>query len=579
MLKTTIAMLLTAAIAMGVHAAPDDEVRLTLIETSDVHGNFFPYDFLAGGKPGSGSLARAATYIDSLRQARGDDSVILLDNGDILQGQPTAYYYNFIDTTATHLCADVLNYMRYDAVTVGNHDIEAGHDVYDRWVRECRMPVLAANAIRCEDGEPYFKPYTIIERRGIRVAVLGMITTGIPQWVPKNLWEGMEFKAIEDIANRYMPQLRNEADVVVGLFHTGMGNPERYTPLGESVAEAIARRVPGFDIIFCGHDHRIASRTVVNSEGGRTLILNPGANADALAQAEITLHRDSANGITTMHVGGKNIALSQQKPSKTFMKRFEAPCKAVRDFVTQKVGRSRATMDTRPSAFGPSAFVDFIHEMQLRISGAEISFAAPLAFDAAIARGHITVADVFNLYRYENMLYVMELSGREIKDYLEFSYDGWTQQMTSPDDHLLRFRSDAANLTEPQQRLQTPNFNFDSAAGIRYTVDVRQPRGSRITILGMADGQPFSLDSTYRCALNSYRGNGGGRHLTEGAGIAADSLEDRIVWRSDRDLRYYMMQYIRQQGTVSPKALGLWKFIPEDWARKARKADEELLWK
>ena len=579
MLKTTIAMLLTAAIALGVHAAPDDEVRLTLIETSDVHGNFFPYDFLAGGKPGSGSLARAATYIDSLRQARGDDSVILLDNGDILQGQPTAYYYNFIDTTATHLCADVLNYMRYDAVTVGNHDIEAGHDVYDRWVRECRMPVLAANAIRCEDGEPYFKPYTIIERRGIRVAVLGMITTGIPQWVPKNLWEGMEFKAIEDIANRYMPRLRNEADVVVGLFHSGMGNPERYTPLGESVAEAIARRVPGFDIIFCGHDHRIASRTVVNSEGGRTLILNPGANADALAQAEITLHRDSANGITTMHVGGKHIALSQQKPSKTFMKRFEAPCKAVRDFVTQKVGRSRATMDTRPSAFGPSAFVDFIHEMQLRISGAEISFAAPLAFDAAIARGHITVADVFNLYRYENMLYVMELSGREIKDYLEFSYDGWTQQMTSPDDHLLRFRSDAASLTEPQQRLQTPNFNFDSAAGIRYTVDVRQPRGSRITILGMADGRPFSPDSTYRCALNSYRGNGGGRHLTEGAGIAADSLEDRIVWRSDRDLRYYMMQYIRQQGTVSPKALGLWKFIPEDWTRKARKADEELLWK
>ena len=578
MLKTLL-MLLSATFALGVRAASDNEVHLTLIETSDVHGNFFPYDFLAGGKPGSGSLARAATYIDSLRLARGDDSVILLDNGDILQGQPTAYYYNFIDTTATHLCADVFNHMRYDAVTVGNHDIEAGHDVYDRWARECRMPVLGANAIRCKDGSPYFLPYTIIERHGIRVAVLGMITTGIPQWVPQNLWEGMEFQAIEDIANHYMPRLRHEADVVVGLFHSGMGNPERYTPLGESVAEAIARRVPGFDIIFCGHDHRIANRTVVNSEGGRTLILNPGANAEALAQAEITVRRDAEHGFTTMHVGGKTVDLRQQEPSETFMKRFEEPCNAVRKFVTEKVGRSRATMDTRPSFFGPSAFVDFIHEMQLQISGAEISFAAPLAFDATIARGDITVSDVFNLYRYENMLYVMELSGREIKDYLEFSYDGWTAQMTSPDDHLLRFRSDAANLKEPQQRLQTPNFNFDSAAGIRYTVDVRQPRGSRITILGMADGRPFCPDSTYRCALNSYRGNGGGRHLTEGAGIPAAELERRTVWRSDRDLRYYMLQYIRQQGTVSPKALGLWKFIPEDWARKARKADEELLWK
>lgn len=576
MLKTLL-MLLSATFALGVRAASDNEVHLTLIETSDVHGNFFPYDFLAGGKPGSGSLARAATYIDSLRLARGDDSVILLDNGDILQGQPTAYYYNFIDTTATHLCADVLNHMRYDAVTVGNHDIEAGHDVYDRWARQCRMPVLGANAIRCKDGSPYFLPYTIIERHGIRVAVLGMITTGIPQWVPQNLWEGMEFQAIEDIANHYMPRLRHEADVVVGLFHSGMGNPERYTPLGESVAEAIARRVPGFDIIFCGHDHRIANRTVVNSEGGRTLILNPGANAEALAQAEITVRRDAEHGFTTMHVGGKTVDLRQQEPSETFMKRFEEPCNAVRKFVTEKVGRSRATMDTRPSFFGPSAFVDFIHEMQLQISGAEISFAAPLAFDATIARGDITVSDVFNLYRYENMLYVMELSGREIKDYLEFSYDGWTAQMTSPDDHLLRFRSDAANLKEPQQRLQTPNFNFDSAAGIRYTVDVRQPRGSRITILGMADGRPFCPDSTYRCALNSYRGNGGGRHLTEGAGIPAAELDRRTVWRSDRDLRYYMLQYIRRQGTVSPKPLDLWRFIPEDWAEKARKTDERLL--
>lgn len=576
MLKTLL-MLLSATFALGVRAASDNEVHLTLIETSDVHGNFFPYDFLAGGKPGSGSLARAATYIDSLRLARGDDSVILLDNGDILQGQPTAYYYNFIDTTATHLCADVLNHMRYDAVTVGNHDIEAGHDVYDRWARQCQMPVLGANAIRCKDGSPYFLPYTIIERHGIRVAVLGMITTGIPQWVPQNLWEGMEFQAIEDIANHYMPRLRHEADVVVGLFHSGMGNPERYTPLGESVAEAIARRVPGFDIIFCGHDHRIANRTVVNSEGGRTLILNPGANAEALAQAEITVRRDAEHGFTTMHVGGKTVDLRQQEPSETFMKHFEEPCNAVRKFVTEKVGRSRATMDTRPSFFGPSAFVDFIHEMQLQISGAEISFAAPLAFDATIARGDITVSDVFNLYRYENMLYVMELSGREIKDYLEFSYDGWTAQMTSPDDHLLRFRSDAANLKEPQQRLQTPNFNFDSAAGIRYTVDVRQPRGSRITILGMADGRPFCPDSTYRCALNSYRGNGGGRHLTEGAGIPAAELDRRTVWRSDRDLRYYMLQYIRRQGTVSPKPLDLWRFIPEDWAEKARKTDERLL--
>lgn len=197
--------------------------------------------------------------------------------------------------------------------------------------------------------------------------------------------------------------------------------------------------------------------------------------------------------------------------------------------------------------------------------------------DASIPEGDIHVRDMFNLYRYENMLYVMQLTGREVKDYLEFSYARWTAQMHAPTDHMLLFRANAHELTDAWQRLQYPSFNFDSAAGICYTVDLTKPTGQKITITQMADGSPFSLSKTYRCAVNSYRGNGGGYLLTQGAGIPSAELPKRIVWSTDKDLRYYLMTRIEQLGVISPAPLNQWHFIPEDWATQARKKDEPLL--
>lgn len=569
-------LLAFAAFGLGV-SAQSQQVDLTFLATSDVHGNYLPYDFI-NAQPGKGSLARVATYVNQLRQQVGRDAVVLLDNGDILQGQPTAYYYNFIDTTSTHLCAQVLNEMGYDAATVGNHDVETGHAVYDRWTRDCQFPVLAANAVSTATATPYWKPYTILERKGVKIAVFGLITPAIPQWLPENLWRGIRFEDMVRTARHYMPQLRAEADVVVGLFHSGVGKSGTQPEGAEHAALQVAREVPGFDLIFCGHDHRLANQSVLNTAGDSVLVLNPAANAEAVAQAQLRLQFD----------GKKWVKLSQQgewaqvdnlQPDAAFMKTFAPQYATVKAFTEEIIGQNEATMETLPAFFGPSAFIDFIHTLQLAISGADLSFAAPLSFDAVIPKGAIRVSDMFNLYRYENMLYTMRLTGREVKDYLEYSYAGWVAQMKKPTDHLLLFRANAEQLSDSWQRLRTPSFNFDSAAGLRYTVDVTKPAGQRITITSLADGRPFSLDATYLCAINSYRGNGGGRLLTEGAGIPAEELSSRIVRATDKDLRYYLMQAIRQRGTIHPAPLNQWKFIPEDWAAQARKRDEQLLLK
>lgn len=555
------------------------EIQLSLYETSDVHGAFFPYDFI-DRKPTAGSLARVANYVKRQRAERGNDRVVLLDNGDILQGQPSAYYYNFIDTTSTHLCAAIMNYMQYDAGTVGNHDVETGHAVYDRWVKDCQFPLLGANAVRTDNQAPYWKPYTLIERQGLRIAVMGMITPGVPNWLPNDLWRGMTFEDIKTTASHWIKVVREKekADLVVGLFHSGMGKAEQKYPKADNAAQYVAREVPGFDIIFCGHDHREACRKVANTAGDSVLIVNPGANALYLAAADVKV-KLKGKKVEGIEVKGYLVDMQGEEPDADFCQTFQPQEKEVRDFTEKVIGHSTNTLETRPAFFGSSAFIDFIHSLQLSIGKADISFAAPLSFDAAIPAGDIRVSDMFNLYKYENLLYVMRMSGKEVKDYLEFSYANWTQQMKQADDHLLLFNPKTLHSSDAWQRLQHSSYNFDSAAGICYTVDVTQPAGQKITILSMADGKPFSPEAHYRVAVNSYRGNGGGGHLTQGAGIPKDQLSQRIVWTTEKDLRYYLMQEIIRLGQVNPQPLNQWRFIPEDWVKAASERDAQLLFK
>lgn len=259
------------------------------------------------------------------------------------------------------------------------------------------------------------------------------------------------------------------------------------------------------------------------------------------------------------------------------MRHFAVQYGAVEKFVSKKIGVFTEDLSTRPAYFGSSAFIDFIHSLQLDISGADISFAAPLSFDAQIKKGDIRVSDMFNLYKYENMLYVMKLSGKEIKDFLEESYYMWTNQMKSPEDHLLWLKEKRTAGAEDRASFQNFSFNFDSAAGIIYTVDVTKPKGEKVTIVSMADGAPFRMDHIYKVALNSYRGNGGGELLTKGSGIPQEKLKERIIFSTDKDLRFYLMQYIEKKGTLNPRALNQWKFIPEEWVKPAAERDYEYL--
>ncbi len=551
----------------------EKEVTIKIIETSDVHGNFFPYNFIER-KEWSGGLARVYSFLQEQRAQYGDNC-LFMDNGDILQGQPTAYYYNFIDTVSTHIVAEMMNFMGCVVGNMGNHDVETGHAVYDRWVKQCNFPVLGANIINNATGKPYLKPYEILQRDGVKIAVLGMITPAIPSWLPEQLWSGLHFEEMEPCARKWVKVIKEKEnpDVIVGLFHAGKSGNK----LGSVVEDAsmdVAKRVPGFDIVLMGHDHARECVQVVNVAGDSVLIIDPASNANVVS--DVTLKVTLKDGkVVRKKVDAKLTDMNKYPVSEAFMQRFTSQYKAVDDFVSRKIGTISRTITTKDAYFGSSPFIDLIHKLQLEISGAEISFAAPLSFKAMIKEGDIRVSDMFNLYKFENMLYVMQLSGKEVKGFLEMAYAIWTNRMKTPEDHLLLFEEPV----EEGKRANFKNFsfNFDSAAGIYYTVDVTKPQGDKVTILSMADGNPFSMDKIYKVALNSYRGNGGGDLLTLGAGVPKQDLAKRIIFATDKDLRYYLMQYIEQEKVLHPHAMHHWKFIPEEWTVPAAKRDYQLL--
>lgn len=556
--------------------------KVIILETTDVHGAILPYDFIEKSDL-KASLASVSGYLKKSGIKR--EELVLLDNGDNLQGQPQEYYYNFIDTVSPHFNSQVMNYMGYDAATVGNHDIEAGHSVYDRIRKEYSFPMLAANAVDIKTGKPYFEPYTIIIRNKLKIAVFGLVTPSIPNSLPPELYSGMEFKDMVETAKKWMPEiLKEKPDVVVGLFHSGWdkeyGSRKGNDYMDENGSAAIAYNVPGFDIIFNGHDHAIVNEIIVNSSGDSVLILDGGSRGEKIAAATVTVAGKRKNRVGRVSAKGEIIDVKDYLPDEEFLQKFAENDKVIRAYVDKVIGESAAAVSSRESFFGSSAFTDMIHSVQLEVSGADISFSAPLSFDVEIKKGDVTVGDMFKLYRFENMLYTMKLSGSEILKYLEYSYSLWFNTMKGKNDHLINFRTGSdgrAVLSNGRGRLRNLSYNFDSAAGIDYTVDVSKPAGSRVIIKSFSDGGKFEMDKMYLVAVNSYRGTGGGGHFYEGAGLTPDELRSRLISSTEKDLRYYILLSVAKKKRLDAFPMNNWKVIPEEWVKAGRQKDFPLL--
>ena len=521
MKRLTFMIALTALLAS---CAPKEK-DLVFIETTDTHGR---YD----------EFGMEAFIIKDMKSVLGEN-LILLDNGDNMQGTPFQYCSNQ-DAEHPNLVSEALNYFPYDVVGVGNHDIEAGRKVFDRVYAEMKMPVVCANVLDEATGEPYFTPYIILNRyKNYKVAVLGLLTPYVVTWVPDRLRSGLRFEQLEAAAEKWVKiiQDKEHPDLIVGLFHSGwepmaQNLPEDH-PLGrENATKWVAEHVPGFDLIFYGHDHRARAEKIVNIVGDTVCVLNSGCRGQNLAMAIV---RNVKKGqkpkidISLMPASDES-----NKVDEDFLNRLQPYLNRAEAYKNQDVAKLPISISSDEAFNGPCLWVDEIHRCQFETVEAEgihadISMAAPLSGGKTLEAGMLKVSDFFTWYPFENSLAVMSLTGKEVKDFLEYAYE-----------------------------MKNPIYNFDSGAGIIYEVSDKKPMGERIKIISMADGTPFDMDKTYNVVMNSYRSMGGGNHLINGIGWAQEEIKDHVVWQSDRDLRSLFIDWAAKKGTLDSEPLNCW---------------------
>ena len=574
-MKRIFTIILAASAIASCCGPKDGEYTFRLLTTNDVHGRYF--DSLYVADETVNALTNIAWYADSIRTADGPDNVILLDAGDCLQGDNAAYYFNYIDTASTHLYARMTEYIGYDAVVVGNHDIETGHKVYDRMVRTMKVPFLAANAIRTDDGKPYFQEYVTLKRHGLNITVIGFTNPNIKGWLSPGLWEGMTFESLIPMAQETVDRVvaKEKSDVVIVAVHAGTGAGDG--AVLESQGLDLFQSLRGVDFVVTAHDHR-----PVTYQNDSICLINAGSHCRNLGVGTVTLKVENGEVVSRslkaelLPVDKTNVDV---KMHEVFRKDFEA----VKAFTLKEVGQLRTDLRTRDAYSGMSDYLNLIHTLSLGCTPAQISFAAPLTFNGFIEAGTLVYNDLFTIYPYENQLFVVRMSGKEIKDYLEYSYNAWINTVSSSDDRLLKI-TDRPDPRTGQKSWSFINrsYNFDSAGGLVYTVDVTKPHGQRISIKSLADGSAFEESSEYNVAMTSYRASGGGSIMREGAGIDTDNIASRVV-AYHPEIREILYDYLMNNGEISPErigdpaVIGHWKFIPESLAEKALQRDMDLL--
>lgn len=568
--------ILAALLCLAACSAPKDgEYTIHLLTTNDVHGRYFDSLYVEDAvRP---SLIAVSAHVDSLRTLWGAENVVLLDAGDCLQGDNASFYFNFIDTVSTHLYARMVDYIGYDAVVVGNHDIETGHSVYDRVVKDMKTPFLAANAVKVKNAKPYFKDYVILEKAGLKVAVIGFTNANIRNWLSPVLWSGMEFKSIVPMAQEIVDMVRGKEkpDVVIVATHSGTGLGDG--SLLEAQGMDLYKSLSGVDFVVCAHDHR----PVVHHNDSICLV-NSGSHCNNLGHGQITLRYENGK-LVSKSISGGLVPVDKNRGDVKMRNVFAADYKAVKDFTIMEVGTLLTDLATRDAYTGMSEYLNLLHTLSLRCSPAQLSLAAPLTFDGYVKEGTILFNDLFTIYPFENQLYVIRMTGKEFKDCMEYSYDKWINTVSSASENVLKI----VNAPDPRTGMKAWSFvnrpyNFDSAGGLFYEVDITKPYGQRVNVLSLADGSSFDETAQYNVAVTSYRANGGGGILGEGAGIDTGKIDERVVdyYPEIRDILYdYLLEYKVIDPTVTGNAslIGGWKFVPEEIAGPALARDMELL--
>ncbi|ADL69813.1 5'-Nucleotidase domain protein [Thermoanaerobacterium thermosaccharolyticum DSM 571] len=527
-----------------------NETTITVLATSDVHGNLVPWDY-SSAKEANQGLSKVAGYVDQVRSE--NPNVVLVDNGDTIQGTPLSYYYDKIDTKSEYPMAKAMGAMHYDTWTLGNHEFNYGLDVLNRVIADMEkenIHVLSANTYK-DDGTNFVEPYyikTITTPMGdVKVGILGLTTKEIPSWEDKSHYAGLKFNDLVEEANKWVPKVRAAgADIVVVAMHSGEESPSDTIP--ENQVKAVAQGVNGIDAIIAGHTHAVIQMdTFKNPEGKDVIVTEPGKWGQYVSRIDFNLTKDENGKWTIDSKTSKAVAMdSSIKPDENIMQLAEPYQEATLKYVGTKIGTASGDFLGKDQLTKETALMDLINKVQKYYAKTDLSIAAPLSSTAQILKGDVTIQDMMSVYVFENYLYGIKMTGKQLKDWMEWSVR-YYQQVKSPDDPITKDKT-----------LNIPDYNLDQLYGASYTIDLTQPVGNRIKNLTV-NGKPVKDDDVFTVAINNYRFNGGGGFM-KAAGITNPVIvfDSAKAYGDDGQVRNLMISYIKMKGTIDPVVDNYW---------------------
>lgn len=545
----TLAACFAAAGALRAQGAPERR-SLVVAATTDVHGRLRGWDYYDARVDSSHSLAAAATIVDSLRAAH-PGNVVLLDAGDLLQGNPMLSVAARPGVRAAHPVIAAMNAMAYDAAAVGNHEYNYGVPFLRRVVAQARFPFLSANATATRKADA-FAGWTLVRRGDLTIGVLGATTPGVMVWDRDNVRGRIRYGDIIPALQRAAASAtRAGADVVVAVVHAGLTGPASYDTTatglpGENVAARIAHEVPGVSLVVYGHSHREMIDTVING----VRLMQPRNFAATVGVATLALTR--LNGKWTVDGSTATaVKVSGHRESAAVLRVTDAAHRAAVAYVAESIGVTRSAWRADLARAVDLPLSDLVGEVMRRASGAQLAASAAFSLDAQLDSGPITVADIAKLYPYENTLRAVRISGAQLRAFLEHSARYWTTWTPGM----------RGSLVNPA----VPGFNNDFVVGADYDVDLSKPVGARITALRVA-GQPVRDTDYFTMALNSYRQTGGG-----GFTMIANAP---VVFESKGDIREMVIDAVRKAGRLDPAdwAQVNWRIVPAAAATAAAAA-------
>ena len=534
-------LLILLVIVFAARSFVPERVQITILGTTDLHGNINPIDYYTN-KADNRGFAKVATLIKRVRKEQ--PNTLLVDSGDTIQGSPLESFHSRKNNTRTDPMMLVMSSLGYDAMAVGNHEYNFGLKVLEKARGEAKFPWLSGNTYEKGTERTHYKPYIVKEMAGVKIGILGLTTPGVPYWDNPPNYAGLEFREPVGEARKWVSMLRTQekVDVVVVAMHMGLGEDLRTGEAStgqiphENEAISIAKEVPGVDVIFMGHTHRDVPSLYING----VLLTQANHWGRHLARADVYLQKDPAGWRVYAKSARTIPADDRVEPDPEIVKLAEPYDRQTQQWLERVVAESPENLTAEDARFRDTAILDLIQKVQLEAGKADVSMVASFNQQARIEKGPVTVRDIAELYVYENTLVVLEVTGQQLQDALEHSakYYNTYEAGKTPRDLI---------------NDKIPAYNFDIAEGVTYDLDISKPIGNRIQNLRFK-GQPLSLTRKLRLATNNYRVNGGGGYTMY--------KNAPVVSRSSEEIRELMIDWLERHKTIPTKPNNNWRIVP-----------------